>query len=249
MRKLIIILCILVGLVIGALIGLKMMLMPLLTNTLNMVSNNIDTHLFVLKFDKAEDTCLLRPCLQLQNLYIRLLDKEFYGDTVSVEIPYEWPITVKIKSLENVSQSDITVDANLTGTVLNVNKLNLKSGDFSADLNGLYDTASHQFSADMNTQNLASFVRPYIPQNLTFISQLFLSDMKKNMRVETKDGWLTIGGFPVLPIDGHTLQNLFNTTSNTMQFDTIDTPNTPSAPNVKLDPFVNLLNTVINQVQ
>ena len=213
MKKLIIILCILGALVFGALWSAKMMLMPILTGTLNTYLKKIDTPYLTIRFDKAEDTCWLRPCLQIQNLYIRVLDKEFHGGTVAIEVPYKWPIGIDIKSLPS-DTSNMTINASLNENTLNVQKLNVTSGDFSADLNGWLDTQTMKFNADMNTHNLATFITPYIPKNMQFISSLFLSDNLQKLKLSDKDGWLTIGGFPVFPLDTNSLSGFLNPTSN-----------------------------------
>lgn len=217
MKKLLMILCILGALGIGALWGAKMMFMPILTGTLNTYIKKIDTPYLTVRFDKAEDTCWLRPCLQIQNLYIRVLDKEFHGGTVAIEVPYKWPIGIDIKSLPS-DTSNMTIDATLNENTLNVQKLNLKSGDFSADLNGWLNTQTMKFDADMNTQNLASFITPYIPQNMQFISSLFLSDNLQKLKLADQDGWLTIGGLPVFPLDMDTLSGFLNSSSNANPF-------------------------------
>ncbi len=224
MKKVIIILCILGALGLGTLWGVKMAFMPILTGTLNTYVKKIDTPYLTVRFDKAEDTCWLRPCLQIQNLYIRILDKEFNGGTIAVEVPYKWPIGVEIKSLDTQNPSDMTINASLNENTLNVQKLKLKSADLTADLNGWYNTATHQFSADMNTQNLASFLKPYIPQNMAFISNLFLSDSMQNLKLADKDGWLTIGGFPVFPLDMNTLNGFLNQNTNKENFNTFAPP-------------------------
>ena len=237
MKKIMILLCILSALVIGALWGIKMMLMPVLTGTLNTFVKNVNTPYLTVRFDKAEDTCWFRPCLQIQNLYVRFLDKEFHGGTISVEVLYKWPVSVQIKSLDT-HPSDITVNATLSENVLNVQNLNLKSGDLSADLNGWYDTTTHQFSADMDTQNLARFLKPYIPRNMDFISGLFLSDSMKNMKVQTRDGWLTIGGFPVFPMDMNTLNRFLNQNTDTGNF-------SHSTPHLNLNELSSLLGNML----
>jgi hypothetical protein len=214
MKKLIIILCILGALVFGALWSAKMMLMPILTGTLNTYLKKIDTPYLTIRFDKAEDTCWLHPCLQIQNLYIRVLDKEFHGGTVAIEVPYKWPMGIDIKSLPS-DTSNMTINASLNENTLNVQKLNITSGDFSADLNGWFDTQTMKFNADMNTHNLATFITPYIPKNMQFISNLFLSDNLQKLKLSDKDGWLTIGGFPVFPLDITILSGFLNPTSNT----------------------------------
>ena len=216
MKKLVIILCILGALGVGTLWGAKMMFMPILTGTLNTYIKKIDTPYLTVRFDKAEDTCWLRPCLQIQNLYVRVLDKEFHGGTVAIEVPYKWPIGIDIKSLPS-DTSNMTIDASLNENTLNVQKLNLKSGDFSADLNGWLDTQTMKFDADMNTQNLARFITPYIPQNMQFISSLFLSDNLQKLKLAEQDGWLTIGGFPVFPLDMNSLSGFLNLSPNTNQ--------------------------------
>ena len=213
MKKLLMILCILGTLVLGALWGAKMMLMPILTGALNAYVKKIDTPYLTIRFDKAEDTCWLRPCLQIQNLYIRALDKEFHGGTVAIEVPYKWPLGIDIKSLPS-DTSNIAIDATLNQNTLNVQKLNITSGDFSADLNGWFDTQTMKFNADMNTQNLARFITPYIPQNMQFISSLFLSDNLQNLKLADKDGWLTIGEFPVFPLDINSLSGFLNSPRN-----------------------------------
>ena len=217
MKKLIIILCILGALVFGALWSAKMMLMPILTGTLNTYLKKIDTPYLTIRFDKAEDTCWLRPCLQIQNLYIRVLDKEFHGGTVAIEVPYKWPMGIDIKSLPS-DTSNMTINASLNENTLNVQKLNVTSGDFSADLNGWFDTQTMKFNADMNTHNLATFITPYIPKNMQFISSLFLSDNLQKLKLSDKDGWLTIGGFPVFPLDINSLSGFLNPTSNANPF-------------------------------
>jgi hypothetical protein len=217
MKKIIIILCILAALCVGTLWGIKMALMPILTGTLNTYVKKIDTPYLTVRFDKAEDTCFLRPCLQIQNLYIRVLDKEFHGGTITVEVPYKWPIGVDIKSIKNET-SDIVINASFKENMLNIQKLNIKSGDFIADLNGFVDTQTGKFTADMDTQNLARFLKPYIPQNMEFISSLFLSDKLQNLKLADKDGWLTIGGFPVLPLDGDTLSGFLNATQKSNSY-------------------------------
>ena len=219
MKKIIIILCILAALCVGTLWGIKMALMPILTGTLNTYVKKIDTPYLTVRFDKAEDTCFLRPCLQIQNLYIRVLDKEFHGGTIAVEVPYKWPIGVDIKSIKNET-SNIVINASFKENMLNVQKLNIKSGDFIADLNGQVDTQTGKFNADMDTQNLARFLKPYIPQNMEFISNLFLSDGLQNLKLADKDGWLTIGGFPVLPLDINTISGFLNQPTNTNAFPT-----------------------------
>ena len=217
MKKLLMILCILGALGVGTLWGVKMMFMPILTGTLNTYIKKIDTPYLTVHFDKAEDTCWLRPCLQIQNLYVRVLDKEFYGGTIAIEVPYKWPIGIDIKSLPS-DTSDMTIDATFNENTLNVQKLNLKSGDFSADLNGWLDTQTMKFDADMNTQNLARFITPYIPQNMQFISSLFLSDNLQKLKLAEQDGWLTIGGIPVFPLDMNTLSGFLNSSSNANPF-------------------------------
>ena len=217
MKKLLMILCILGALGVGTLWGAKMMFMPILTGTLNTYIKKIDTPYLTVRFDKAEDTCWLRPCLQIQNLYVRVLDKEFHGGTVAIEVPYKWPIGIDIKSLPS-DTSNMTIDATFNENTLNVQKLNLKSGDFSADLNGWLDTQTMKFDADMNTQNLARFITPYIPQNMQFISSLFLSDNLQKLKLVEQDGWLTIGGFPVFPLDMNSLSGFLNSSSNANSF-------------------------------
>ncbi len=216
-----------------------MALMPILTGTLNTYLKTIDTPYLTVRFDKAEDTCWLRPCLQIKNLYIRLLDKEFHGGTVAVEVPYKWPMSVEIKSLES-QPSDITINAMLNEDTLNVQKLKLKSADLTADLNGWYNTNTHQFSADMNTQNLANFLKPYIPQNMEFISSLFLSNGPQNLKLAENDGWLTIGGFPVFPLDINALSGFLNSTKNGANFDTF----VPPSPNLNLNELDTLFNSM-----
>lgn len=213
MKKLIIILCILAILILGILFGLKLLFMPMLTGTLNRFVKNIDSPLLTVRFDQAEDTCLFRPCLRLENIYVRLIDKEFNGGTIQIEIPYQYPLNVKMTSL-NKTPADLQIDANLNGDMLNINQLNLTAGDFSADLKGQMDTKTNQFNADLKTKNLARFIRPYIPQNMSFISNLFLSDSPQNLKLADSDGWLTIGGFPVLPLDQASLQNFMNNAKN-----------------------------------
>lgn len=210
MKKLIIFLLILAGLFSALLFGLKKALMPVLTSALTAVSG-IETHLLTLKFDKVEDTCWFHPCLEIQNVYIRLLDREFHGGTIQVEMPYRWPLSVKIKSLEKEHPSDIFIDANLTQTSLLVHKLDFQSDAFKASVDGQYDTETNRFSANLNTINLAEFLKPYIPQNMNFISSLFLSDAPQKIKLADQDGWLTMGDFPIIPLDKQSLMNLFNT--------------------------------------
>lgn len=240
MKKVIIILCIIAALGLGALWGVKMALMPILTGTLNTYVKKVDTPYLTIRFDKAEDTCWLRPCLQIQNLYIRVLDKEFNGGTIAVEVPYKWPIGVDIKSVET-NTSDITINASFNDNKLNVQNLNMKSGDFSADVNGWLDTQTLKFNADMNTQNLARFLKPYIPQNMDFISNLFLSNGLQNLKLADKDGWLTIGGFPVFPLDRNTLSGFLNPNTNRENFNTF----VPPPADLNLNELGNLLNSML----
>ena len=108
-------------------------------------------------------------------------------------------------------------------------------------MNGWLDTQTLKFNADMNTQNLARFLKPYIPQNMDFVSNLFLSNGLQNLKLADKDGWLTIGGFPVFPLDRNTLSGFLNPNTNRENFNTFVSP--PA--DLNLNELGNLLNSML----
>ena len=156
------------------------------------------------------------------------MDKEFNGGTVTVEVPFSWPPRVDIQSQTDNTPADMTINATLDNNLLNVHEFNVSSGDFKADLNGQIDTQTGKFTADMDTKNLSSFLMPYIPQDFQHVTNLFLSDARQNLKLSEKNGWLTIGNFPVFPLDMNTLSGFLNlnTTGHTNTFDTLDDFNT-----------------------
>ncbi len=222
MKKLFMILIILVLILLAIAVGFKMFLMTTLTGTLNTFVKKIDTPFLTVRFDKAEDTCLLRPCVRFDNVYVRVMDKEFNGGTVTVEIPFSWPPRVDIQSLSDNS-ADMTINATLDNNLLNVHEFNVSSGDFKADLNGQIDTQTGKFTADMDTKNLSSFLTPYIPQDFQHVTNLFLSDARQNLKLSEKNGWLTVGNFPVFPLNMATLSGFLNlnTTDQSNTFNTL----------------------------
>ncbi len=228
MKKLFMILIVLFIILLAIAVGFKMFLMTTLTGTLNAFVKKIDTPFLTVRFDKAEDTCLLRPCVRFDNVYVRLMDKEFNGGTVTVEVPFSWPPRVDIQSQTDNTPADMTINATLDNNLLNVHEFNVSSGDFKADLNGQIDTQTGKFTADMDTKNLSSFLMPYIPQDFQHVTTLFLSDARQNLKLSEKNGWLTVGNFPVFPLDMATLSGFLNlnTTNHTNTFDTLDDFNT-----------------------
>ena len=221
MKKFFITMIVLFLILLAVAVGFKIVLMKTLTGTLNTFVKKIDTSYLTVRFDKVEDTCLLRPCVQFDNVYVRLLDKEFTGGTVTVEIPFSWPPRVDIQSVPTDDKTNITINASLDNNLLTVQEFNVSDGDFSADLNGQIDTQTGKFSADMDTKNLSSFLTPYIPQDFQHVTNLFLSDAKQNLKLSEKNGWLTIGNFPVFPLDMATLSRFLNLNNNSDTFDTL----------------------------
>ncbi|MBR4927252.1 MAG: hypothetical protein IKY98_02880 [Alphaproteobacteria bacterium] len=255
MKKLFMILMVLFLILLATAVGFKMVLMTTLTGTLNTFVRKIDTPFLTVRFDKAEDTCLLRPCVRFDNVYVRLMDKEFNGGTVTVEIPYSWPPRVDIQSKPDDNKADMTINATLNNSLLNIHEFNVSSGDFKADLNGQIDTQTGKFTADMDTQNLSSFLMPYIPQDFQHVTNLFLSDARQNLKLSEKNGWLTVGNFPVFPLNMATLSGFLNlnTTNHPILsdtlggFNTFDKGDSSSGQGLNLKDLGTLLGNVLKQ--
>ncbi|MGN1063424.1 MAG: hypothetical protein ACI4QM_03790 [Alphaproteobacteria bacterium] len=191
------------------LFGLKLMLMPILTKTLNRYAKNIDSPVLTIRFDEVTDTCVFHPCLRLDNLYVRLLDKEIHGARVQMEIPLKYPFRLHISSV-GTATDPFQIEADITGNMLNIHRLTITADDFTADLTGQWDTRTNHFNADLKTNNLARFLKPYVPQNMHFLFALFLSDAPQRLKLSDSNGWLAIGGFPVLPLEADSLQPFLN---------------------------------------
>lgn len=191
---------------LGALFVLKHIFVAQIITQVNALNTTLDTSYVKVTYQSAESTCLFAACVLFKDVHITAMGHPMRAGNILIKIPVSYPIKLDIQSQQTDQPTDLILNATLQKNVLNISKLSCSIDDFFAQVSGTINTQIGTVQLSMQTINLADFIRPYVPYTMQKLADLFIYNRPQQLDLVDKDGWLTVQGIPLFPIQ--TKQNL-----------------------------------------